>query len=135
MLRRRRLPEELEPCRDAFEEVLRQVEPAMESLAHCMPTTRMPGRPLPDALADYEDHLSRSAGLMAAWRRAEVETVWLACEEGIQTGLERARRLREEAPDVVGFESMLGTVESLMDPLEPFEAAGERFRELRVARR
>ncbi len=135
ILRRRRLPAELEPCRRAFDEVLDQVEPAKDALTHCMPTTRRPGRSLPDALVDYEAHLLRAATLMPAWRRPEVEGAWLACERGIANGLERARRLREEAPNVVGFESLLGTVESLMDPLDPFEAAGERFRELRAVRR
>jgi hypothetical protein len=31
----------------------------------------------------------------------------------------------------VGFEGLLGAVEQLMDPLDPFVAASERFRRLR----
>ena len=66
MFRRRRLPPELEPVRDAFDAVLAEVEPAKAALADCMPTTRLPGRPLPDALAEYEEHLERARALMPA---------------------------------------------------------------------
>jgi hypothetical protein len=132
MFRRRRLPPELEPARDAFDQVLAEVEPAKAALADCMPTTRLPGRPLPDALTDYEGHLERARELMPAWRRPEIETEWLACDAGVADALALARRLREEAPDLGGFEGLLGTVESLMDPLDPFEAASDRFRALRA---
>ncbi|MGZ5349985.1 MAG: hypothetical protein ACXWZU_07210 [Actinomycetota bacterium] len=132
MFRRRRLPPELEPVRDAFDAVLTEVEPAKAALADCMPTTRLPGRPLPDALAEYEDHLERARALMPPWRHLELETEWLACDAGLVDALALARRLREEAPQLGGFEGLLGAVESLMDPLDPFEAAAERFRALRA---
>lgn len=132
MFHRRRLPPELEPVRDAFDAVLAEVEPAKAALTDCMPTTRLPGRPLPDAIADYEAHLERARGLMPSWRHAELETEWRACVRGLGDALALARRLREEAPELGGFEGLLGAVESLMDPLDPFEAAAERFRELRA---
>jgi hypothetical protein len=44
----------------------------------------------------------------------------------------RAARFREEAPDLGGFEGLIWAVETLIDPLEPFAAAAERFRSLRV---
>jgi hypothetical protein len=132
MFRRRRLPPELEPVRDAFDAVLGEVEPAKAALADCMPTTRLPGRPLPDALAAYEDHLERAQELMPPWRDPDLETEWLACDAGLREALAHARRLREEAPQLGGFEGLLGVVESLMDPLDPFAAAAERFRALRA---
>ena len=132
MFRRRRLPAELEPVRDAFDAVLGEVEPAKAALTDCMPSTRLPGRPLPDALAEYEAHLERARGLMPPWREPRLETEWGACDAGLATALRLARRLREEAPELGGFEGLLGTVGSLMDPLDPFEAAAERFRTLRT---
>lgn len=132
MFRRRRLPPELESVRDAFDAVLGEVEPAKAALADCMPTTRLPGRPLPDALAEYEGHLERARALMPAWRHPALETAWLACEAGLVDALALARTLREEAPKLGGFEGLLGAVESLMDPLDPFEVAADRFRDLRV---
>lgn len=132
MFRRRRLPPELETVRDAFDAVLAEVEPAKAALADCMPTTRLPGRPLPDALAEYEEHLERARALMPPWRHRELETEWLACDSGLTDALSLARTLREEAPQLGGFEGLLGAVESLIDPLDPFEAAAERFRTLRI---
>lgn len=132
MFRRRRLPPDLEPVREAFDAALAEVEPAKAALADCMPTTRMPGRPLPDALAEYEDHLERARASMPSWRHPHLESEWLACDAGLADALALARTLREEAPQLGGFEGLLGTVESLMDPLDPFEAAAERLRALRA---
>jgi hypothetical protein len=45
--------------------------------------------------------------------------------------MDRATRLLALDADPAGFEGLLGTVEQLLDPLEPFAAADERFRSLR----
>jgi len=132
IFRRRRLPSELEAPHVAFLQVLAEVEPAKEALTDCMPTTRMPGRPLPDALIEYESHVERAAALMSGWRCGATELVWQGCAAGLADALALARRLREEAPDLGGFEGLLGTVESLFDPLQPFEDAARRFDTLRV---
>jgi hypothetical protein len=132
VFRRRRLPDALAPAFEAFERVLGDVEPAKQALTEVMPTTRLPGRPLPDALAEFEERLAAAQGVMPAWRRPETESEWAACATGIDDALGRARRLREEAPDLGGFEGLIWTVEHLLDPLDPFEAAAERFRSLRV---
>jgi hypothetical protein len=131
MFRRRRLPADLEPVRAGFDAVLGEVEPAKAALAECMPTTRLPGRPLPDALADFESHLARARALMPGWRDARLEDEWRACEAALDGASSRARRLREDAPELGGFEALLGTVEGLIDTLDPFAAAAERFRSLR----
>lgn len=132
MFRRRRLPPELEVPHAVFAEVLAEVEPAKEALTECMPTTRMPGRPLPDALLEYGSRLERARIRMPDWRCAPVDREWVACDHGLREALSLARRLREEAPDLGGFEGLLGTVEALMDPLTPFEAAERAFRALRT---
>jgi hypothetical protein len=132
VFRRKRLPEALAPAYEAFERVLGEVEPAKQSLTEVMPTTRLPGRPLPDALAEFEERLATAREAMRAWRRPETEPEWAACAAGIDEALSRAGRLRVEAPDLGGFEGLIGTVEHLLDPLDPFEAAAERFRSLRV---
>ena len=132
MFRRRRLPPELVASHDAFLEVLAEVEPAKAALTDCMPTTRMPGRPLPDALVEYEEHLEGARSLMPAWRCPPVEEVWSACGVALGSAVALAERLRREAPDLGGFEGLLGTVEELMDVLAPFETAAARFDALRV---
>jgi hypothetical protein len=133
-LGRKQLPAELVPSAEAFDRVLAVLEPAKEALAGTLPTNRLPGRPLADALHDYEDALERARSLMPAWRRAEVEDVWSRCAEGIDVALDRARRLRSDAPDLGGFEGLLGMIRDLLDPLDPLEDAAARFRDLRVRR-
>ncbi|MET0800356.1 MAG: hypothetical protein ABWZ53_04205 [Actinomycetota bacterium] len=135
ILRRKRLPAGLEAPYEAFVRVLAEIEPAKEALTEVMPTTRLPGRPLPDALAVFEGHLERARGAMQAWRSPAIEREWSACDAGIAEALVRARRFREEAPDLAGFEGLIWAVEELLDPLEPFRAAAERFRSLRVSAR
>lgn len=135
IFRRKRLPQELEAPYEAFERVLAEVEPAKEALTEVMPTTRLSGRPVPDALAEFEERLERACAEMPGWRRPESEREWLACETGLDDALARASRFREEAPDLGGFEGLLWAVEELLRPLEPFEAAAARFRSLRVVAR
>ena len=135
VFRRKRLPEALHGPHEAFERVLGDVEPAKAALTEVMPTTRLPGRPLPDALAEFDERLGLAHEAMPAWRLAETEEVWLACDAGIEESLARSARLREDAPDLGGFEGLIWAVETLLAPLDPFEAAAERFRALRVAAR
>lgn len=130
MFRRRRLPPELEVPFAAFHILLHDLEPAKAALTEVMPTTRSPGRPFPDALHDYEQGLARVAVLMPAWRAAPVEAEWTACERGLAEARKLARGLREEAPDLGGFEGLIWAVERLLAPLEAFVAANERFRRL-----
>jgi hypothetical protein len=128
---RRRLPPELESHFAAFSDTIADLEPAKAGLTRVLPTTRLPGTPLPDAIAAYEAALERAEEMMPAWRHPAVEEIWVACREGVAGARDRARRLREEAPELGGFEGLIGAVEHLLDPLEPFEAAAAAFRDLR----
>ena len=128
---RRRLPPELEGPFVAFSDVAAVLEPAKAGLARVLPTTRLPGTPLPDAIAAYEAALERAGTKMASWRHPAVEEAWLACRHGVAAARDRARRLREEAPEIDGFEGLIGAVEHLLDPLEPFGTAAAAFRDLR----
>jgi hypothetical protein len=129
--RRKKLPSELRAPYEAFHEVLLEIEPAKAGLADVLPSTRLPGRPLNDAVDEYRTRLVRATSKMAAWRRPELEDLWRACTDGLTHGIDRATRLLERETDPAGFEGLLGTVEQLMDPLDPFAAAEERFRSLR----
>jgi hypothetical protein len=133
--RRRELPADLQPAFDAFARVLDEVEPAKAALTEVMPTTRLPGRSLPDALSEFEQRLTSAKDGMASWHIDAVDDVWLACDAGIDESVSRAERLRAGAPDLGGFEGLLWAVGELMAPLEPFEEADRRFRALRAGRR
>jgi hypothetical protein len=130
MLRRRVPSPELRASLVAFHEVLEYLEPAKAALTEVMPTTRMPGRPLPDALAEFEEGVGRAEAVMPGWRIPVLEDDWIACERGLVEARERARRLREQAPELGGFEGLIWAVEELMAPLDGFATAAERFRTL-----
>ncbi|MEO8422599.1 MAG: hypothetical protein ABI595_01660 [Actinomycetota bacterium] len=130
ILRRKRSSPQVQASFVAFRDVLEHLEPAKAALTEVMPTTRMPGRPLPDALAEFEEGLRRAEGSMPGWRSAALEPEWSACERGLAEARDRARRFREDAPELVGFEGLIWAVEELMAPLDGFATAAERFRKL-----
>ena len=131
MFRRKGLPEDLRSLLDGLRAVVDQVEAAKAAMTTTVPATRFPGTPLAEAISEFEDHLGRARDLMPTWRHPEVEQEWLACEAGIQESLERAQRLREDPPELGGFEGLIWVVDQVLAPLEAFEAAAERFRTLR----
>lgn len=133
MLRRKRLPDRLRQPFAAFIAVVQELERGKRSLTEAVPTTRLPGRPLADALSEFEEVLHAAADGMATWLCPELEEAWLAAASGLEEALRRAELLRLEAPDMVGFEGLIGTIGDLMAPLEAFEGAAERFRALRRA--
>lgn len=133
-LRRRRLPAALVEPFERFGAVLELVEPGKAALAQVMPTTRLPGRPLSDAILAFETQLAAAQEAMPGWRRPEVEEQWQACAAGLAEALARARRFRDEPPELAGFEGLVWAVGELLGPLEPFEAAAERFVRLRTRR-
>ncbi len=131
MRRRAELPAELLAPYDAFLAVLEELEPAKAAVVDAVPGARLPGRPWRDAVTEYRDRLDRSATLMPTWRCSPLEEAWEACDRGVVAGLERARLLLAAEEDPTGFEGLLGTVERLLDPLDPFAEAEVRFRNLR----
>jgi hypothetical protein len=131
MFRRKALPDELVPSFRAFHELLEEIEPAKAELTEVVPGTRLPGRPLDDALAEFVARLTRAQDLMPAWRRPELEAEWSECADGLAIALDRATQLLDDAYEASGFGSLIGVVEGLLDPLEPFAQAEERFASLR----
>ena len=131
MLRRKALPDELVPSFRAFHDLLEELEPAKAGLTEVVPGTRLPGRPLDDALAEFVARLTRARGLMLAWRRPELEAEWSACAVGLAVALDRATQLLDDAYEASGFGSLVGIAEGLLDPLEPFAQAEDRFASLR----
>jgi len=131
MLRRKRLPPGLVPAFDAFHRVLDEIEPAKAGLTDVVPGTRLPGRPLDDALGAFVGRTDRATALMPAWRRPELESVWSACAEGLASARADAIAVLGEGREPTGFGELLGIVEGLLDRLEPFAEAESRFGELR----
>ena len=130
-LRRRRLPEELRAPARAFDDLVPVLERAKAALTDAVPGTRLPGRPLAEALWAFETGLREVRERMDAWRAPEVEPEWTAAEAGLARALGSAERLRTGDGEPRGFEELIGVVGDLLAPLQAFEAAAARFRELR----
>lgn len=128
---RRRLPPELEAPHAAFRAVVADLERAKDAVLTSVPTTRLAGRPLAETLAEFEEALAAVDSSMQGWRVDAVEDAWRAAREGLERSRGLAERLRLSAEMPVGFEALVGTIADLLDPLDAFEAAAERFRALR----
>jgi len=132
VIRRRELPPELQPAFRAFSEVVDAIEPAKAAVADVLPGTRLPGRPLDGALAEFRAGIERARTGMDGWRRPEVEAEWQACSAALDLAVARAEALADQEDDPEGFEGLLWTVQGLIEALDPFVGAAERFRSLRV---
>ena len=130
MRRRKHLPPHLASSAAGFAETLRWVEGAKDSIVEALPRARAPGRSLADALHEFEESLRQASEGMGAWRRPEVEADWRACMDGVERALTLAERLRLQAPDMA-FDQLAFTIQDLIAPLDPFQAAAERFQALR----
>jgi hypothetical protein len=131
-LRRKRLPPDLEGRRRAFDDLVTELEGAKAALTEAVPGTRMPGRPLADCIAVFEDGLHAVERGMDAWRSPQVEEVWVGASGGLGEALALARRVRVQGPEPVGFEGLIGLIGEMLAPLEAFGVAVERFRSLRA---
>ena len=131
MLRRKRLPADLDPSLANLRAVVAEVEAGKRAMTGTVPSMRSAGTPLAEGILELEQRLTAAREQMPTWRHPDLEEAWLACDEGIRESLERARRLREDPPELGGFEGLIWAVDQLLAPLEAFEAAAERFRSLR----
>lgn len=131
MFRRKRLSPELDALLAHLRVVVEQVEAAKQAMTGTVPSTRSAGTPLAEGILELEQRLTAAQELMPTWRHSDVDAEWAACDVGIREALERARRLREDPPELGGFEGLIWAVDQLLAPLEAFEAAAERFRTLR----
>ena len=131
VFRRKRLPDELREPLHALRAVAVEVEAAKSAMTGTVPSTRSAGTPLAEGILELESRLEAAQALMPSWRHVDLEGEWLACDAGVGESLERARRLREDPPELGGFEGLIWAVDQLLEPLEAFEAAAERFRTLR----
>lgn len=131
MFHRRKLPERLGPAYEAFSAVAVPLERAKTALTESVPSTRLPGRPLPETLLEFEEGLRDARASMPGWHVPELEGEWSGAEAALDESLARSERLRLEAEMPVGFEALIGTIEDLLAPLDAFEVAEERFRSLR----
>jgi hypothetical protein len=131
VFRRKRLPDQLQVPLGGLRAVAAEIEAGKRAMTGTVPSTRSAGTPLAEGILELEDRLTPAQTLMPAWRHPELEQEWRACDEGIRESMDRARRLREDPPELAGFEGLIWAVDQLLEPLEAFEAAADRLRTLR----
>lgn len=128
----RRIPDRLRPALEGFRRVVEHVELAKASLTEAVPTTRLPGRPLAEAILEFGDELRAAEGEMSSWRAVELTEVWSACSTALAEARSNAERMRLEGAAPVGFEALIGAIGDLLAPLDAFSGAADRFRDLRT---
>jgi hypothetical protein len=131
MFRRKPMSADLRSVLYGLRGVVEEVEAAKDAMTGTVPSTRFAGTPLAEGILELEQRLTAAQELMPTWRHPDLDEEWLACFAGIRESLERARRLREDPPELGGFEGLIWAVDQVLAPLEAFEAAAERFRSLR----
>ena len=131
VFKRKKLSDDLQGSLERLSDVVEEVEAAKDAMTGTVPSTRSAGTPLAEGILELVQRLAAAQAQMPLWRHPAVEEQWQACDDGIRESLERARRLREDPPDLGGFEGLIWAVDRLLEPLEAFEAAAERFRTLR----
>lgn len=134
MFRRRRSrqgSEELASAYEAFRSALASVEVAKAALAAAAPGGRGAGVPLAEAIMGFEAGLLAARERMAGWRKQSVSSEWDECRLALEEAGRRAERLRLGA-EPGGYEQLYGALGDLLEPLEAFARARDRFQELGV---
>lgn len=111
---------------DGFRSTVTLVERAKTELAAVAPTGRGPGRQVAEALAAFEACLAEARASMTAWRSRLIDADWRACSRALEEAGRRAELLRLEGSPA-GYEELYGVLGDLLEPLEAFVAARDRF--------
>ncbi len=111
----------------AFDAAVGALEEAKASLVAAIPTGRIPGVHLAEALVSFESGIDSVQALMAGWRTPGVEDRWSACMRGLRESSARAERLRLHGTPGT-YEELLSSIGDLLEPLDAFTAAAEGFR-------
>ena len=128
VLRRKKLPDAIAGSLEAFRAVVAEVETAKDVMTSTVPSTRSPGTPLAQAIAEFEEHLGRAQELMPSWRHPEIEDEWLACEAGIE---ERRQPVIEHAFGCRGAQPREHALADLPRTVVGTESLGRSLRQRR----
>jgi hypothetical protein len=130
-LRRRKLAvrPELRRSFESFRLTGALVEEARSTLYLGVPSGRASRLSPAEALAGFEALLDEAARAMPSWRLPEVDAEWQACLDALVESARRAERLRL-GPAPEGYEQLAPVLDEVLEPLEAFAAADNRYRSL-----
>jgi hypothetical protein len=105
-------------ARAAFDQVAVHVDAAQRALLTAIPTSRDPGIPLAQALAEFGRHLARATEALEDWPGVpEGAHEGTKCSEALAAARGEAERLRL-GPEPSGFEALNARVGDVLHPLE-----------------
>lgn len=100
-----------------------------DALTSAVPGPRTQGRPVTQALLEFEGALREARSVMPAWSASGTDETWRSCSEALDESARRAERLRLEAP-ALDFEGLVMVLKDLIGPLEAFDDAERLLRRL-----
>lgn len=113
----------------AFRRTLDAVQRARDALISAAPTGRTAGVPLAEALLAFGYELEVAGQRMPGWNIRVVSTEWAACKAAVEEARGMADALRLGEPPE-GYEQLYAVLGDILEPLEAFDRAAGRFREL-----
>lgn len=132
MLRRKRIPAELEPAWEAFRAQAERVEQARTALLSCLPVGRVDPAPVPVGLDLLRDELDAVCGELDAWRHDVIADHWAACSSAILQSLAALPTANRVATGSTELEELLGAVGDVIEPLDAWHDAERAWLALRV---
>lgn len=106
-------------ARAAFDRAASAVAAAQRALLAAIPTSRDPGIPLAQALAEFGKLLDNATATLAEWRDEAPAHEWTKCATALACARREAARLRLE-PGALDFEGLNARVGDVLHPLEAF---------------
>jgi hypothetical protein len=132
MLRRKRMPVELEPAFQAFRAQAERIEQARSALLSCLPVGRVDPAPVPVGLDLLHDELVAISAELDAWRHDVVAHHWSACSSAIQEALDALPDAYRITASSTELEDLLGAVSAVVQPLDAWHDAERAWLALRI---
>ena len=132
MLRRKRMPEDLEPAWTVFLEQAERVETARQALLRCLPVGRVDPAPVPVGLDLLRDELEAVAAEMPCWKVDAMAEQWVACESAVAEALDRIEPARVVAEESQELEHVLVSVSKIVSALDAWREAERGWLSLRT---
>lgn len=125
--RRDVLPPELVPRWEAFLACAGTLDGGRQVLLATLPVGRIEPAPIAVGTAALRDAIDVAQVDMPAWRIAELDGVWTACNDALAAARRRLDRIDDVASSTDELDHVLEEVRELMEDLEPFADAESAF--------
>lgn len=132
---RKRMPPDLQPAWEVFQQQAERVEAARQTLLGCLPVGRVDPAPVPVGLDVLDDELAAVAAEMDRWRRPEVADHWQACHDATKEARDAVTDARRVAATSEELEDLLEAISDVVEPLDAWADAERAWLRLRTRSR